>query len=393
MNKINRFFWWCGGAIPRILEDREMDIEHPRFFATGATILFTGLMAAFAGGYALYIAFDNIIASVFFGIFWGLLIFNLDRSMVITLGKGDGKSSISGRELLHASPRLIMAVLIGVLIAVPLELKLFEDEILFEIENMKSEELAEKIKSDSIDIAYINETQNRIDTIEIKINKLRSSRTTFVNSKTDFIQNYVHELEQDLSLNQKNWQNWQNAVNSRYAKWEKAREDTNYRFSSEDLSKLERSYRSAVFQRNKYGSEIERLKKSIEENKNNQITTTKEEHKNIDEEITMLNNEKEYLTNKLHEREDLVSKNNEEYKLEAENYKGLLYQLKALKNITHESWNLLLAKILIMFMFITIETAPLILKLMQEAGPYDWKLETERAIQKRKTMEKRYNES
>ena len=73
------------------------------------------------------------ILSLFFGLFWGALIFNLDRYIVSTFGVGDGKKTISKQELIEAAPRLLMAILLGFVIATPLELKLFEKEINAEI--------------------------------------------------------------------------------------------------------------------------------------------------------------------------------------------------------------------------------------------------------------------
>ena len=57
--------------------------------------------------------------------FSGLLIFNLDRFIVSTIKKNDSK----WKELLQATPRIILAVIIAMVISKPLELKIFEKEI------------------------------------------------------------------------------------------------------------------------------------------------------------------------------------------------------------------------------------------------------------------------
>ena len=82
-------------------------------------------MAAIAASYALYAVFDNIFTATFFGMIWGLLIFNLDRFIVSTIKKSDTK----WKEFLQASPRILLAVIIAIVISKPLELKLFEKEI------------------------------------------------------------------------------------------------------------------------------------------------------------------------------------------------------------------------------------------------------------------------
>jgi hypothetical protein len=82
-------------------------------------------MAFIAASFALYTVFDNLYTSIFFGLIWGLLIFNLDRYIVSTIKK-------TGRvldELIQASPRILLAVIIAIVISKPLELKIFEKEI------------------------------------------------------------------------------------------------------------------------------------------------------------------------------------------------------------------------------------------------------------------------
>ena len=58
MKKLNRFFWWCAGANIDVLEDCPTD--HSKYFGVGGTIVFTALMASFAGGYAFITAFKEV---------------------------------------------------------------------------------------------------------------------------------------------------------------------------------------------------------------------------------------------------------------------------------------------------------------------------------------------
>ncbi len=100
----------------------------------GATIFFTGVFAALAAGYALYTVFDSVIAATIFGIIWGLMIFNLDRYIVSSMRKDGG-----WREFWTAAPRVVLAVIISIVIARPLELKIFEKEINPELIVMEQE--------------------------------------------------------------------------------------------------------------------------------------------------------------------------------------------------------------------------------------------------------------
>ncbi|QIE59450.1 DUF4407 domain-containing protein [Rasiella rasia] len=121
---LQRFFIFCSGADTDILNDCSAG-ENTKYAGVGATVFFTAVMAAIAGSYALFTVFDNIFTAVFFGLIWGLLIFNLDRFIVSTLKKRDNFFD----ELIQASPRILLAVIIAVVISKPLELKIFEKEI------------------------------------------------------------------------------------------------------------------------------------------------------------------------------------------------------------------------------------------------------------------------
>lgn len=146
MNSIARFFWFCSGAHIATLEKHPT--EHNKYIGIGATIFFTGLFAALSGGYAMYFVFSGsegaVLFALFFGLLWGLAIFNLDRYIVSSIDK----NASSGKQLLQATPRILLAIMIGIVISRPLELKIFNKEI------------RERLK-----ISYINNQKSKIDTL------------------------------------------------------------------------------------------------------------------------------------------------------------------------------------------------------------------------------------
>ncbi|HTE31232.1 MAG TPA: DUF4407 domain-containing protein [Chryseolinea sp.] len=123
MEKLKHFFWLCSGVHIPLL--KKCEIESSRYTGIGATIFFTGIFAALAASYALYTVFDNGWVAAAFGLVWGLMIFNLDRYIVSSMRK-DGNT---WREIRTAAPRIVLAVLISLVIAKPLELKIFAKEI------------------------------------------------------------------------------------------------------------------------------------------------------------------------------------------------------------------------------------------------------------------------
>ena len=121
---LKQFFILCSGSDSDILNNCSVG-EQNKYAGIGATVFFTAVMAFIAASYALYTVFDNLYASIGFGFIWGLLIFNLDRFIVSTIKK---RGSFMD-EFIQATPRLILAVIIAVVISTPLELKIFQKEI------------------------------------------------------------------------------------------------------------------------------------------------------------------------------------------------------------------------------------------------------------------------
>jgi hypothetical protein len=121
---LKNFFILCSGVDKDIVQSCSNG-EQNKYAGIGATVFFTAVMAFLAGSYALYTVFDNYYVAAFFGFIWGLLIFNLDRFIVSTIKKRDRFKS----EFIQATPRIILAIIIAIVISKPLEIKIFEKEI------------------------------------------------------------------------------------------------------------------------------------------------------------------------------------------------------------------------------------------------------------------------
>lgn len=146
MNVMSRFFWFCAGAHLNTL--KKHPTEFNKYIGIGATIFFTGLFAALSGGYAMYFVFKGdttaVLFALFFGLLWGLAIFNMDRYIVSSINK----NASTGKQILQATPRILLAIMIGMVISRPLELKIFDKEI------------KERLK-----VSYLNNQQSKIDTL------------------------------------------------------------------------------------------------------------------------------------------------------------------------------------------------------------------------------------
>jgi hypothetical protein len=128
-SKSTQFLWWCAGADEKILKYCSYS-DHVKYLGIGGVVLATMFMAFLSMGFALHIIFKgNWFVTIPIAFIWSLIVFNLDRFIVSSTGKGDGESTISWSELANASPRLLMAILLGLTISAPLEVFIFEREI------------------------------------------------------------------------------------------------------------------------------------------------------------------------------------------------------------------------------------------------------------------------
>ncbi len=162
MSRLKRFFLICSGVTDDILKKCQSDEN--KYVGIGATVFFTGVLAFFSSGYALYTVFDSYLMAIAFGLVWGLMIFNLDRYIVMSM-KSYGKW---WRDLTVAVPRLLLAVLLAVVISKPLELKIFEKEISAELVTMEQEVF--KDQEDGVKVRY----QLKIDEQQQQIAKLKN---------------------------------------------------------------------------------------------------------------------------------------------------------------------------------------------------------------------------
>lgn len=170
MNAIQKFLILCSGSSISLL--KKVSIDWNKHAGIGGVILFTGIFATLSAGYALFSVFDNIYFAIIFGILWGLMILNLDRYIVSSMRKNGSFS----KQFLMALPRMILAFFLGIVIAKPLELKIFEKEIdkqLNVIINRNKQQL-----QDSMNVRFLAQTKpynTERDSIYSRMKTLRAS--------------------------------------------------------------------------------------------------------------------------------------------------------------------------------------------------------------------------
>lgn len=301
-NIFNEFFWMCSGANRHIL--RQCPTEYSKYFGIGGTIFFTAAMATLSGGYAFYTIFDSTKLAIVFGIFWGLLIFNLDRFIVNTM-YSDGKHTISWAEFFSGLPRLIIAIFLGVVISTPLEMKIFEDRI-------ESQIVKDNARRN---VETKGEAQHHYDELE-RLNE----RLLVLNAEQAQLEENLHKASEDLRKEGEG-----SALSGKAGQGKIYREKQAYETKCAQALKRWNGQNQP---------EIKRLNEDID---------------NVRKQIAKF--------------ETSIDKGLEE--------KGFCVRYEAFSNIKKEVPAVKIVSLFIMLLFIIIEVAPTMFKMMIASGPYD----------------------
>lgn len=127
------FFIWCSGASVEIVKKCD-DKEISKYTNIGIVVFCVAFLSIFSATYFLSFAFNTegtnfVWLYLPIGIIWGFIILSLDRAIVSTISKNDTLNI----QILKSIPRVALALMIGIVVATPLEFKIFEKEVNNEI--------------------------------------------------------------------------------------------------------------------------------------------------------------------------------------------------------------------------------------------------------------------
>jgi hypothetical protein len=303
MERIRNFLWMCSGADLATL--KRAPTEANKFAGIGGTILFTAILAFLSSAYAIYTVFDSYFAAIGFGLVWGLMIFNLDRYIVSSMKNKDNFWS----DFFVASPRVVIAILLAIVISKPLELKIFEKEINAELITMEQEVF--KAQEDQLKARYVAEMNGHAEAIE----RLKSEIANQEVIKNDLMAEALKEADGTGGSGIRNM-------------------GPIYRAKKLEADKAEAAYMNVL-------------------NTNNGL---------INEHVAAYN---ELLARQQAEIESLPRGR----------YNGFAARIDALGRLTAKSQAIALANLFIILLFIAIETAPIMVKLISYRSPYDFKVD------------------
>ncbi len=300
--KESHFLWWCAGTHQQLLKDYPS--EHTKYAGLGGVILATFALASLSAGYAIYSVFNNWLWALAFAILWGLIIFNFDRFLVSTMRKyGIGIH----KQLWMAVPRIVLALLIGITIARPLELKIFEKEVDVKVaENMHKKVL-------------LNDSLSQLENRNV-LQNAEQERATLIKRKL-------------------------------------AVEDTLHRFQQAYVQEADGTGGSLH-------RGIDKLTRLKQEAYNTALQQFSPELRSIADKInyqdSILNNSKAILDAK-----------HKQYETEVASKIGFLEKNKALSDLSSQEPSVFWAELFISLLIILIEIGPILSKLIMSVGPYD----------------------
>lgn len=292
------FLWIIAGAEPSILKNCKTDYK--KYSSIGATILMTSFIAFCAGTCAAwYFTQDGdnkngeIWWAIIFGLIWALLIFCIDRSLVITLKKDPTKKR--QKIWIPLLSRAALACIIAFMVSIPLELFIFKDYINENIENfkeVKGTQLGDLIKSNSNEDFYKIEVENTGN----KLKRLNAN-DSLISHRIDSVQALLNKINSKIN----------NPDSEDYRSAQRRYDD-----ASENLENVEAKIRSA--KQNPDQSVITALKEDSTEYANNEREALKEiETAKTNWENQMLP-QKEYLDSIITELKNEKKENNESRK-------------------------------------------------------------------------------
>jgi len=381
LNPLTRFLCHCAGAYPQLLKECPTEIN--KYTGIGATILFTGLLAALSGGYALFSIFaDSFLAvpgAFAFGALWGLLIFNLDRYIVSSLKRGSAK----WQQWLMALPRLLIALLISVVISKPLEVRIFQDRI----ERQLHETQLEKMMSDKQRVEEIF-GNDQLETKAISLdNQLREEEGKLHADPEDeaFAQlmAQMEEAREDYettqSKNESGIRYLKQRIQNIYEQYPNRLFDSNGKLVAESIPAT--AYRKVKDYRNQsYKLYLETKEKRQQyEALEAQVKRRRAAHqKLVSAHLATLKNEQAALEKQRQRADSLaLSQMEKGYAVNKLTYSAnFVTQLEALGTMTQTPYTTMWwASWFISMLFVVIETSPIMVKLIAGRGPYDAVLE------------------
>jgi hypothetical protein len=208
-NRVSDFMARVGGGDKAILA--EVPQDRMRFIQMAGVLFTTSGIAALSMMFALHNGVKAPLwAAVALGLIWGLIIFNIDRFLVLSMGDTRTRGwRLAGMML----PRIALAALLAAVVSTPLVLRIFERDIneqLFVIHQQQSRQIAMLVRN-SADYQEASSLKAQINTDQGILNGKLPQTISDPQLQTDQaqVQKLQSETRHDFTVANHAYQRWQ----------------------------------------------------------------------------------------------------------------------------------------------------------------------------------------
>ena len=342
---MRKFLITVSGARPEILD--RCPTDRVRFQSLGLLILIAGGAAAVSMWFALTSALGlNLFMAVPVALLAGLVVTAIDRWLVISIPSG------SARRWMIAIPRLVMAMLLGIVISTPLVLRIFQPEINAQIAVVKQQQVSAFLEQQQHSPISEQITYWRSRVVGLQ-NVVDSDGDVPINLAIDpVVRSLTTQLKTEQHLKQQYYKQWQCQLYG-----EKGCLGGNGQLArANQLAYNEAAVQVAALTGRIHVRE-DQLLKDAAASKQLRYQQASSELPRAEQQLAEVQQAQNELLR------DFNTQNNSS--------DGLLIRLQALNELSSSNLTVNVSRLLVFFLFLIIEISPTIVKLAQRDGNYE----------------------
>jgi len=354
---LQKFFWLISGSEIHVLKDCKNDYN--RHATMGFILFMTWLFATFAGGFAGWYFGHSLKPAFAFGLMWGLMIYAIDRGMVISLKKN---------PTLEKQPfwfpfftRAILGIVIAFFISIPFEILIFNEDIKIQMQKDKDIELNDRINKQNL----IYDTKGQANQLSDdkkesdKLDNLLLEDCPLPDYKTNISLYNSTKKEKD-----KLYSDYKTAYSNYISRINDNPIVNGRRIDSKADNDAWRKYQNLYSDYVKKDKDCSLIKKISDSIKNKYYTDINSKKQALDTTIITKNT-------KLTETKERIDSVKADYEAMLTGLNGFTRQYVGLNNASKNSTSLLFLMWLVRFGFFVIEILPTLYKLKTPLGDYD----------------------
>jgi hypothetical protein len=366
MQKSAIFLARLGGADPGVLA-RAKQIsrggaakDQARFVALGLVLLATASLAVVSMAFATIDGLNvGVPGAVLIGLFWGVIILVVDRALILSLKPTGSKGLLFWMIL----PRILMAVLLGLVISTPLTLRIFAHEI----EQQMTLDNIRKAEGASIVLAEGNRQKELADLKEeiTKYEKYLAGEVPVTSPVLAAAENEHNQAVTDYQAKQeiaeKAWAAWRCELDGKLCEAGSGKVGDGPRAKAL-RREYDRKERDATAARNLVQTKqaaLEKARAGLRQDSRRSVSEAQDEANRV---LPGLRQQRDTLQATIQNDLDTSSK-------EAADNTGLLARLVALAHLGDENGWAKLAHLLVAALFFMIELLPVAIKSLSILGP------------------------